>query len=232
MPSLFSSLSLKEKDGGSHHNKLGKSPHARGASLTGRKFSIGQKPRADEDASTKAIEGSQSQPMHDDTTGTENVKPLTPRSLNGDHLELHDAPPSPPPRDTGYTKAVIDPSNDDSRRDSIRTTSTTTWRENPDAVAMRNRTALNDAHAGTGTGTAGLGQEFDSQGFNGNKIMDIATARKKIQIAIEAELAADRALEAARNAVDEARAMVTALEKQTHEECVLVFIVVSDLLSD
>jgi hypothetical protein len=194
-----------------HHNKLGKSPHARAASLTGqRKGSISQKQRVDEDASTKAIAGSNSRLVLDDSTGTENMKPLTPKSLNGDHrMELNDVPPTPPPHDHGYTKAPMDMDNDDTRRDSIRTTSTTTWRENPDAVAMRNRGAFNDADAGTAPGTTGL---------SGNKIMDIATARKKIQFAIEAELAADRALEIARKAVDEARAMVAALEQQAHEE--------------
>jgi hypothetical protein len=190
-----------------HHNKLGK---ARAASLTGqRKGSISQKQRVDEDASTKAIAGSNSRLVLDDSTGTENMKPLTPKSLNGDHrMELNDSPPAPVPHDHGYTKAPMDMDNDDTRRDSIRTTSTTTWRENPDAVALRNRGASNDADASTAPGT----------GLSGNKIMDIATARKKIQIAIEAESAADRALEFARKAVEEARAMVAALEQQAHEE--------------
>jgi len=212
---LFSSLSTKE----GHHNKLGKSQHARAASLTGqRKGSISQKPRADEDASTRAVVGSNSRLVHDDSTGTENLKPLTPKSLNGDHqMELNDVPPPPPPHDQGYTKPTVEMNNDDTRRDSIRTTSTTTWRENPDAVAMRNRGAFNDADADAGTapGTTGLGE---NHGLSGNKTMDIATARKKIQFAIEAELAADLALDLARRAVDEARAMVAALEKHAHEE--------------
>ncbi|KAG8786558.1 hypothetical protein FRC15_011204 [Serendipita sp. 397] len=48
--------------------------------------------------------------------------------------------------------------------------------------------------------------------------MDLTTARKKVQFAIEAELAADSALELARHAVQEARNAVKAIERQIHEE--------------
>jgi len=46
----------------------------------------------------------------------------------------------------------------------------------------------------------------------------ITTVRQKIQTAVEAEIVADRAIEAARKAVTEARSVVVALEQQAHAE--------------
>lgn len=215
---LFSSSSIKE--GGTHHNKLGKSQHARAASVVGRKGSIGGKNRVDEDASTRAVAGSQIRLQHDDSTGTTDyIKPMTPKSMRNqsmDQVDLQDVPPTPPPHDDaagykasndGHHQHHADTGNDDS----LHTTSTTTWRENPDVLAMRNRGEGNDPNTEVMAGS-------EAHVLSGNKAADLATARQKIQFAIEAELAADRALEVARKAVDEARKMVGALERQAHEE--------------
>jgi hypothetical protein len=87
---------------------------------------------------------------------------------------------------------------------------------------MRKGGIFNDTDVGTAPGMAGPGGNVahigDSRLLSGNKAMDLVTARQKIQFAIEAELAADRALEVARRAVDEARAIVGALEKQANDE--------------
>jgi hypothetical protein len=55
----------------------------------------------------------------------------------------------------------------------------------------------------------------------GDRPVDLSIARRKVQIAVEAELAADRAIEIARQAVIEARTVVAAIEKQVNEEYVL-----------
>lgn len=48
--------------------------------------------------------------------------------------------------------------------------------------------------------------------------LGVATVRQKVEAAVEAELAADKAIEAARRAVHEARSVVSALEQQAHAE--------------
>jgi len=230
---LFSSLSLKDKEkdkeGSTHHNKLGKSQHARAASITtGRKGSIGGKNRGDEDASTRAMAGSQSRLQQDDANGTDYIKPMTPKSLNGDHLrnqsmdqmDMQDAPPpTPPPHEPGYIVPNGHTHDAHTRRESLDGNSVSTWRENPDVFAMRKRGAVND----TGTEVAGSARNFanpndDAHVLSGDRANDLALARQKVQTAIEAELAADRAIEVAQKAVDEARMIVGALERQAHEE--------------
>lgn len=223
---LFSSLSTKEsKEGSNHHNKLGKSAHARAASLTGRKGSIGGKnTRVDEDASIKAMAGSRSQLQQDDSTGTEYVKPMTPKSLRQqsmDQMEDQDVPPTPPPHEVGgYAVTNDEVHNPDSHNGSLHTNSSATWREKPDAAAMRNRAANANDAGHTEMAGAGLdyGHQNDAHVLSGNKMIDLATARQKVQFAMEAELAADRALELARKAVEEARSIVGALERQAHQE--------------
>ncbi|KAG8801201.1 hypothetical protein FRC17_006699, partial [Serendipita sp. 399] len=77
--------------------------------------------------------------------------------------------------------------------------------------------------AATGSGGYHGGADVKDWGAYGqqdfsHEPMDLATARKKVQFAVEAELAADRALELSRHAVQEARNAVKALERQIHEE--------------
>lgn len=264
-----------------HHNKLEKSAHARRASVTsGRKASLRKAP-VDEDASTKAMAGSaiRLNQNNDDTNGSTAVPPLTPKSIQNDdydeeelhNLAQHDLPPTPPANHDdpfargaagGYHVANGALPTDGSVRSSM------TWRDHPDAVAMKNKSNLHELHAATTTstaqdnnpsaaignsranplgtgavaGAAGLGTTsraygMDPRGENGDwasdshhghdfvaggaeRAMDLATIRKKIQFAIEAELAADRALELARHAVHEARTAVRTLEKQMNDEYV------------
>lgn len=228
---LFSSSSVKEP--GTHHNKLEKSPHARAASLSGRRGSIkpkqGNANGLDEDTSTKALAGSSTQLMHNEHDG--GAKPLTPKSLAGsqpphsrnqsvDAIDMNN-PPTPPPHDDAYIKGHIYGNDGDvaGGEGSVHTSST--WRAHPDTMAARNNNATTNP-AGYGT-TNNLHlhnatSDGDSFGLSGDRPTDLATARQKVQLAIEAELAADRALEIARRAVIEAREMVRALEKQINEE--------------
>ena len=274
---LFSSLSMRDPTNG-HHNKLEKSSHARRASVTsGRKASLRKAP-VDEDASTRAMAGSATRlnQNNDDANGSTAVPPLTPKSIQNDDYdeeELHnvaqrDLPPTPPANNDdpfargaagGYHVANGALPNDGSVRSSI------TWRDHPDAVAMKKKSNLHAATTtstaqdtnpsaaignsranplGTGAvaGAAGLGTSSRAYGMdprdeNGDwasdshhghdfvaggaeRAMDLATIRKKIQFAIEAELAADRALELARHAVHEARTAVRTLEKHMNDEYV------------
>jgi hypothetical protein len=238
---LFSSSSVKESP--THHNKLEKSPHARAASLSGRRGSI--KPKQananglDEDASTKAMAGSSTRLMRDENDG--GAKPLTPKSLAGsqpphsrnqsvDAIDMRDAPPTPPPHDHSYIKEDLygDEGAVAGREGSVHTSST--WRGHPDTMAAKGNHATNNP-AGYGT-TNNLHlhnaiSDEDSFGLSGDRSTDLATARQKVQLAIEAELAADRALEIARRAVIEARNMVRALEKQINEEYVSAHLVLA-----
>lgn len=208
---LFSSLSIRDS---SHpKNKLEKSPHTRRASLPGRKPSVVRKGGVvDEDVSTRAVAGSSSRLMADGNDGN----PMTPTSLVGDQADhtrdhsadqtdMRDKAPTPPPHDQVYADA--DRTQDAGNRDSTHTTST--WRGNP---AARNKDAF--------AGAYGVGAQDHSDSYvpTGDRPVDVAVARKKIQIAVEAELAADRAIEAARQAVIEARTVVAAIEKQVNEE--------------
>lgn len=217
---LFSSLSIR--DSNNHPNKLEKSPHTRRASLglPGRKASLARKgATADEDlSSTRAVAGSSSRLM----ANGNDANPMTPTSIVGepadhtrdhsaDQMELNDKPPTPPPHDQAYADNAADHTQEAGNRDSTLTTST--WREN---TALRNK----DAAAGN-VGVARTTDAYDhseSYAPTGNRPVDVAVARKKIQIAVEAELAADRAIEAARQAVVEARTVVAAIEKQVNEE--------------
>lgn len=210
---LFSSLSIRDSNSHPNKNKLEKSPHTRRASLPGRKANVARKGGVvDEDASTRAVAGSNSRLM----TDPNDVNPITPKSLVGDQAdhtrdhsvdqtELRDQAPTPPPHDQVYADA--DRTQDAGNRDSTLTTST--WRGNP---AARNKDAF------AGTYGADAHDHSDSYMPTGDRPVDVSVARKKIQIAIEAELAADRAIEAARQAVVEARTVVAAIEKQVNEE--------------
>jgi hypothetical protein len=211
---LFSSLSIRDSNNNHAKNKLEKSPHTRRASLPGRKASIARKGGVvDEDVSTRAVAGSSSRLMSDANDGN----PITPKSLVGDQPDhtrdhsvdqpdIRDKAPTPPPHDQVYADA--DRTEDAGNRDSTLTTST--WRGNP---AARNK----DAFAGN---TYGAEAHDHSESYmpTGDRPVDVSIARKKIQIAVEAELAADRAIEAARQAVVEARTVVAAIEKQVNEE--------------
>jgi hypothetical protein len=119
-------------------------------------------------------------------------------------------------------------------------TATTHDANNPSSAAAGDNLRANPLGTGTVAGAAGLGMNSRAYGVDqrdesgdwasdahqghdfvaggAERAIDIATARKKIQFAVEAELAADRALELARHAVHEARAAVKALEKQMNDE--------------
>lgn len=210
---LFSSLSVRESN--NHPNKLEKSPHSRRASLgTGRKASV-RRGVVDEDLSTKAVAGSSSRLLDNDR----DIDPMTPTSLAGDQhnqtaidqAEMHEQAPTPPPRDHVLADPAAGHINDTDNRDS--THSASTWRENP---AMKNQNTHNGVH--------GVTTDYDQDehgevhALSGDLAQDLATARKRVQAAIEAELAADRAIEVARQAVIEARSVVGAIEKQVIEE--------------
>jgi len=212
---LFSSLSIRESN--NHPNKLEKSPHARRTSLPGRKTSVARKGAVDEDASTRAVVGSSSRLMTGDSEGN----PITPTSIVGDQAiahtrdhstdqtEMRDRAPTPPPHDITYADPA-DHAEEAGNRDSSHTSST--WRENP---VMRNK----DAFVGT-YGRAEMDTQDQSASYApiGDRPVDLAVARRKVQIAVEAELAADKAIEVARQAVIEARTVVAAIEKQVTEE--------------
>jgi len=208
---LFSSLSVRDSN---HPNKLEKTPHTRRTSLTGRKTSLARKGAVDEDASTRAVAGSSSRLMASNTEGN----PITPVSILGDQaghqrdqstdqMEMRDKPPTPPPHDD---VDAAEHTEDAGNRDSTHTSST--WRENP---AMRNK----DAFVGT-YGRSNMDTQDQSASYApiGDRPVDLSIARRKVQIAVEAELAADRAIEIARQAVIEARTVVAAIEKQVNEE--------------
>jgi len=209
---LFSSLSVRESN--NHPNKLEKSPHSRRTSLPGRKASVARKGGAvDEDASTRAVAGSSSRLINNNTE----PNPMTPTSIAGDRVdhtrdqstdqpEVRDKPPTPPPHDEVYAD-VVDHTEEAGNRDSTHTTST--WRENP---AMRNKDAF------VGRSDMDAQDHGNSYAPTGDRPVDLAVARRKVQIAVEAELAADRAIEVARQAVIEARVVVAAIEKQVNEE--------------
>lgn len=206
---LFSSLSVRE--GINHSKKLEKSPHSRRVSLGGaRKSSVSRKPAIDEDASTRAIAGSSSRLMDN----AKDPNPMTPISIvddrvNYDGTEMQDKTPTPSPHD----HALGEPIEDD--QDVNRHSTASTWRENP---AARKQGAFNGVH-GITTDDPPEGQ-INHYGLTGDRSMDLAVAREKVQAAIEAELAADRAIEAAKQAVLEARRVVGAIEKQVNDEYV------------
>jgi len=159
-------------------------------------------------------------------TGNTDGNPITPTSILGDPAiahtrdnstdqpEMRDRPPTPPPHDDTYPDHVVVGGGDEEagNRDSTHTTST--WRENP---ALKNK---QDAVVGTSYGRTEMDTQDRSASYApvGNRPVDLAVARKKVQIAVEAELAADRAIEVARQAVIEARTVVAAIEKQVTDE--------------
>lgn len=158
----------------------------------------------------------------------------------------HALPPTPPAQDDPFARGGAggyhvtfngDQTKDGSNKSNLHA-ATATQDTNPSAKADNLR--ANPLGTEAVVGTAGLGMssraygvdqrdesgDWASDGHQGHDLLgggteraiDIATARKKIQFAVEAELAADRALELARHAVHEARAAVKSLEKQMNDE--------------
>lgn len=204
---LWSSNSLRET--GSHPNKLEKSPHTRGGSLSGRKASLTRKPPVEEDASTRAVAGSTARLNAMNSSGVDDTPMNRPIGRTLDATDQRDVPPTPPPHDAPYTGGMM---TADNLRDSTHTTST--WRENPAAVKSKN---LSDESTPLG------GQQGGSSGLAGDQTIHndtIETVRQKVQIAVDAELAADKALDVARRAVVEARTVVGAFEQQVNQEYV------------
>lgn len=210
---LWSSNSLRET--GTHPNKLEKSPHSRGGSLSGRKASLNRKAPVEEDASTRAVAGSTARLNTMNTMNSSGVddipgtQPPIGRTLqqSTDATDLRDVAPTPPPHDASYTGGAM---TADNLRDSTHTTST--WRENPTAVKNRHLTDESAQFRDQSGGRSGL--TGDPNNHNAN----IETVRQKVQIAVDAELAADEALDVARRAVVEARTVVGAFEQQVNQE--------------
>jgi len=210
---LWSSNSLRET--GSHPNRLEKSPHSRGGSLSGRKASLTRKAPVEEDASTRAVAGSTARLNTLNTMNSSGVddipasQPPIGRTLqqSTDATDLRDDAPTPPPHDVPYTGGAM---TADNQRDSTHTTST--WHENP--AAVRNKHLSDESahlHDPSG-GSSRLPGDLNSHNAT------IETVRQKLQIAVDAELAADKALDIARRAVVEARTVVGAFEHQVNQE--------------
>jgi hypothetical protein len=171
----------------------------------------------EEDASTRAVAGSTARLNTLNTVHSSGVddkaagQPPIGRTLqqSTDATDLRDDAPTPPPHDAPYTGGAM---MADNLRDNGHTTST--WRENP-AVAKNKHLTAEPAYLHDPSG-GGSGLTGDHNTHNST----IEAVRQKVQIAVDAELAADKALELARRAVVEARTVVGAFEQQVNQEYV------------